>query len=222
MGYIEFCVVAAGSPGTSPTLFGYRASPSATCARPGPIIRMQPGSRYKLTLHNGAPLGNPTNLHTHGLHISGGGNADDITREVDGGDCLQYNYTIPADHRGGTFWYHAHRHMLIDKQVLVVHWGGSACTGGDANGFDRVTSRSESGSDLPWSRSAADVWWCLQVTSGAFGLLIISDNGADVPAVGASMSSTSRANIVSFLSGGFAAICGLVPSATTAGRYDAE
>ena len=66
------------------------------------------------------------------------------------------------------------------------------------------------------------MWWCLQVTSGAFGLLIISDNGADVPAVGASMSSTSRANIVSFLSGGFAAICGLVPSATTAGRYDAE
>ena len=111
--------------------------------------------RYHVTLVNSASEGtNPTNLHTHGLHIPGDGNADDVTRsvpvspalqclhnecsrkggtrcvlkwfpslrtlhapsttsllhrEVSGGSCLGHNYSIPADHEGGTFWYHAHR-----------------------------------------------------------------------------------------------------------------
>ena len=119
VGYLEFCLFGNTSPpqGT-PQLFGYRTSPTGTCTRPGPVIRMQPGMRYKLVLHNGVS-NRLTNLHTHGLHISGSGNADDITREVNGGDCLVYNYTIPVDHRGGTFWYHAHRHMSIEPQVRV-------------------------------------------------------------------------------------------------------
>ena len=39
--------------------------------------------RYHVTLVNSASEGtNPTNLHTHGLHIPGDGNADDVTRSV--------------------------------------------------------------------------------------------------------------------------------------------
>ena len=59
----------------------------------------------------------PNNIHTHGLHIPGDGNADDITRSVDPGQCLFYNWTIPEDHMDGTFWYHAHVHEHTNFQV---------------------------------------------------------------------------------------------------------
>lgn len=38
--------------------------------------------------------------------------------EIEPGDEYQYRYRIPKDHPGGTFWYHAHRHMLTDNQVF--------------------------------------------------------------------------------------------------------
>jgi len=62
------------------------------CApRLSPVIRVTPGKKYKFTLTNMAPEGNPTNIHTHGLHISGSGDADDVTRIVHGGNCLDYS-----------------------------------------------------------------------------------------------------------------------------------
>ena len=33
-------------------------------------------------------------IHTHGLDVSGGGNADDITREVAPQTCIGYNWTL--------------------------------------------------------------------------------------------------------------------------------
>lgn len=110
---IEFCQ------GSSSSVFGYRLSSSTTCGSLAPLMRMTAGKSYKLTLKNTAPLQfeTETNIHTHGLHISGDGNADDITRVVEGGHCLDYNYTIPADHADGTYWYHAHRHETTQDQV---------------------------------------------------------------------------------------------------------
>eukprot|EP00978_Attheya_sp_CCMP212_P025091 scaffold80075_cov44-Attheya_sp.AAC.1 len=64
-----------------------------------------------------APAGNPTNIHTHGLHISGSGDADDVTRIVHGGNCLDYTWDILADHPAGTHWYHPHLHYFSEKQV---------------------------------------------------------------------------------------------------------
>jgi hypothetical protein len=55
-------------------------------ANPGPLIRMEPGNTYTLTLLNSAetPASTPTkNLHTHGLHIVGDGDGDDVTRLVE-------------------------------------------------------------------------------------------------------------------------------------------
>lgn len=73
-GSMEFCV------GTT-TPYGYRLTSTDACSSPGPLLRMAPGVRYKLMLTNTAPTGTiPTNLHTHGLHISGDGNSDDVTR----------------------------------------------------------------------------------------------------------------------------------------------
>jgi len=87
--------------------------------QPAPLIRMQPKRHYQLTLVNNAHI--PTNLHTHGLHVSGVGSVDDVTRNVDPGQCLIYRYFILEDADVGTFWYHPHRHPL----VTIEAYGGA-------------------------------------------------------------------------------------------------
>mmetsp|Transcript_25597 Transcript_25597/g.38383 ORF Transcript_25597/g.38383 Transcript_25597/m.38383 type:complete len:430 (+) Transcript_25597:72-1361(+) len=100
--------------------FGYRTIGDETAcgSKPGPLIRMTPGNTYKLTLRNNILDSNVnTNIHTHGLHISGSGDADDATRSVSGGSCLNYTWNIPNDHPGGTYWYHPHYHTAANKQT---------------------------------------------------------------------------------------------------------
>lgn len=96
---------------------------------PGPTIVMEPGRKYVLSFKNLLPYEplstehnvfkdpNVTNLHTHGLHISGDTPSDDVTRILEGGFGGDYVYDIPADHMGGTFWYHAHHHGSTFLQV---------------------------------------------------------------------------------------------------------
>jgi hypothetical protein len=79
--------------------YGYRAvgDVGTPCgSKIGPIIRMKKGQVYKLVLHNAASA--PTNIHTHGLHIVGDGDGDDITRVAEGRSCLSYTWDIAADH----------------------------------------------------------------------------------------------------------------------------
>ncbi len=96
---------------------------------PGPTIRMTPGNTYVLTLKNLLPYATPstvendfkdpniTNLHTHGLHVSSMSPADDVLRLINGSYCGDYVYDVPADHMGGTLWYHPHHHGATYLQV---------------------------------------------------------------------------------------------------------
>jgi FtsP/CotA-like multicopper oxidase with cupredoxin domain len=130
---------------------------------PGPTLNMVPGNKYVLRFHNLLPYEPPSpdhnvlkdpnvsNLHTHGLHISGETPSDDVTRFFEGSRGGDFVYDIPADHMGGTFWYHAHHH----------------------------------GSTF------------LQVSSGAFGLIVIDDSADGMPANVAAM--TERQLIVAYL-----------------------
>lgn len=100
-----------------------------TYSIPGPTLRMTPGNKYVLSLHNLLPYEaksmsmnvfkdpNVVNLHTHGLHISGESPGDDVHRSFEGGRGGDFVYDIPADHMGGTFWYHAHHHGSTTLQV---------------------------------------------------------------------------------------------------------
>ena len=137
---------------------------------PGPTITMAPGNKYVLRFRNTLPFQpaseehnvykdpNVTNLHTHGLHISGETPGDDVTRVFEGGTYGDYVYDIKPDHMGGTFWYHAHHH-------------GSTY---------------------------------LQVSSGAFGLILIEDKPADgIPANVSNME--EKQLVVGFLEPGNAA-----------------
>ena len=100
---------------------------------PGPTLNMIPGNKYVLRFRNLLPYEAPsavhndfkdpniTNVHTHGLHISGESPGDDVTRMFEGGYGGDYVYDIPADHMGGTYWYHAHHH---GSTLLQVSTGG--------------------------------------------------------------------------------------------------
>src|SRR6266508_472419 len=102
---------------------------------PGPTIKMTPGQTYVLTLKNLLPYStasavendfkdpNITNLHTHGLHVSPMSPSDDVMRLVNGSYCGDYVYAVPADHMGGTLWYHPHHHGSTFLQVSGGAWG---------------------------------------------------------------------------------------------------
>lgn len=130
---------------------------------PGPTLNMVPGEKYVLKFRNRLPYEpkseahnvfkdpNVSNLHTHGVHISGETPGDDVTRSFEGGAGGDFVYHIPLDHMGGTFWYHAHHH-------------GSTY---------------------------------LQVSGGAFGLIVIDDQFDNIPTSVAAM--TERQLVIAFL-----------------------
>lgn len=139
--------------GETITTRAYRQA-GGTYSIPGPTITMVPGNKYVLRFHNRLPYDAPSpehnvfkdpnisNIHTHGLHISGESPSDDVTRSFEGGFGGDFVYDIPEDHMGGTYWYHAHHH----------------------------------GSTF------------LQVSGGAFGLILIDDSADGIPANVAGMS----------------------------------
>jgi FtsP/CotA-like multicopper oxidase with cupredoxin domain len=114
--------------GQSLTTRAYRQAGTAYTI-PGPTIKMQRGNKYVLRFHNTLPFEaaspehnvfkdpNVSNVHTHGLHISGESPSDDVTRSFEGGFGGDFVYDIPANHMGGTYWYHAHHHGSTFLQV---------------------------------------------------------------------------------------------------------
>ena len=102
---------------------------------PGPTITMAPGNTYVLKFRNKLPYEpaaeehnvfkdpNVSNLHTHGLHISGETPGDDVTRSFEGSAGGDFVYDIPADHMKGTYWYHAHHHGSTFLQVSAGAFG---------------------------------------------------------------------------------------------------
>ncbi|KAG5176100.1 hypothetical protein JKP88DRAFT_203280 [Tribonema minus] len=105
------------------TIFRYQTNNAdpLTCGQQlSPLIRVKPGKAYRLILKNvafGPASTAQTNIHIHGSHISGDGNADNPLRFVEPGFQIAYNWTIPEDHHGGTIWYHPHFHPIVDPQL---------------------------------------------------------------------------------------------------------
>ena len=67
---------------------------------PGPTLRVRPGDELAVRLTN--RLGQPTDLHTHGLRVSAQSNSDNPFVRIDPGESFDYLYRIPADHPAGT------------------------------------------------------------------------------------------------------------------------
>ncbi|MBD0334366.1 MAG: multicopper oxidase family protein [Cyanobacteria bacterium Co-bin13] len=82
---------------------------------PGPRWEVRPGDAVEIRFKN--QLDVHSNLHFHGLHLPPTGEADNPLRMVAPGETALYRFTIPSDHRAGTFWYHPHHHGNVAAQV---------------------------------------------------------------------------------------------------------
>ena len=107
---------------------------------PGPTLRVRPGDRLVVHLEN--RLGDDTNLHTHGLHVSPEGDADNIFIRVPPGQSRTYTYDIPQDHRSGLFWYHPHTHGTVARQV-AAGLAGAIVVVDDVDDLPEIASSSE-------------------------------------------------------------------------------
>ncbi len=109
----------------------------ASAQDPPPIF---PGQPYAVFPQK---LGNITNLHVHGMHVSPVAPSDDVLLKIPPGQQYQYKYKLPADHPAGLFWYHPHGHHYADMQVGSGQAGAIIVKGGldDVPGIKGLVDR---------------------------------------------------------------------------------
>ena len=88
---------------------------------PGPTWIVKPGDVITVNFTN--QIGETTNLHTHGFHVSPAGSSDNVFVEVAHGETFTYQYTLAGDHPAGPYWYHPHHHGMAADQVFAGLYG---------------------------------------------------------------------------------------------------
>jgi suppressor of ftsI len=83
----------------------------------GPTLRVHPGDTVRIDLTN--RLGEPTNLHGHGMFLSPIGISDNVLRVMKSGTFNHIEWKLPSDIDPGTYWYHSHLHGLVEKQIFA-------------------------------------------------------------------------------------------------------
>jgi FtsP/CotA-like multicopper oxidase with cupredoxin domain len=83
-----------------------------------------------------------TNLHTHGLHVSPSGIADNVFLDIPPGGRQHYEIPLPSDHQGGLFWYHPHRHGSVTQQVRAG-MAGAIIVRGDIDDVPEIRAAKE-------------------------------------------------------------------------------
>jgi suppressor of ftsI len=95
---------------------------------PGPALVICDGD--KLVVHLINNLNQPTNLHTHGFHVSPRANHDNIFLQINPGKRFTYTYKLPSDNPAGSYWYHPHLHMFVEGQIFAGMAGPIVIEGG--------------------------------------------------------------------------------------------
>jgi FtsP/CotA-like multicopper oxidase with cupredoxin domain len=125
-------------------------------AVPGYTWDVQAGDTLKIDLVNNLPAlpGDPTmsmtrphewtttNLHTHGLHVSPSGDADNVFLEIKPGESQHYEIPIPGNHQGGFSWYHPHKHGGVCQQVRAG-MAGALIVRGDIDDVPEIHAAKE-------------------------------------------------------------------------------
>lgn len=86
----------------------------------GPLLVANPGDHIRIRLINDLkveqqiieenPHAYKTNLHGHGLHVSPGGNSDNVLITLDPGATWDVSWKLPKNHMSGLNWSHPHYH----------------------------------------------------------------------------------------------------------------
>lgn len=95
---------------------------------PGPTLVICAGDHLVVHLQN--DLSEPTNLHTHGFHVSPEANHDNVFLKIDPHQSFTYEYDIPGDMTAGSYWYHPHLNMYVERQIFAGLAGAIVEEGG--------------------------------------------------------------------------------------------
>jgi FtsP/CotA-like multicopper oxidase with cupredoxin domain len=158
---------------------------------PGPTLRVRPGDRIELRLDN--RLADPTNLHTHGLHVSPAGNGDNALVTVEPGSHFDYVYEIPEDQAPGLYWYHPHHHGMVADQVFGGLFGAIVVDPGPTS--QGVTERVLIISDISFDGSSVRTPSPAERLAGREGELLLV-NGQAQPVLRARPGATERWRVV--------------------------
>jgi FtsP/CotA-like multicopper oxidase with cupredoxin domain len=122
---------------------------------PGYTWELRAGDTLKVLLQNRLPklprmpvhMDRPhqwtnMNLHTHGLHVSPSGNADNVFLDIPPGCDHRLEIPLPPDHPAGLFWYHPHRHGGVTQQ-LRAGMAGMLIVRGDIDQVEEVCAAQE-------------------------------------------------------------------------------
>ncbi len=107
---------------------------------PSPRLEFRPGDTVRVHFHN--QLGEATNLHFHGLHVSPQGHGDNVFLHISPGERFTYEFTLPENHPAGLFYYHPHLHGRVAEQVFRG-LGGMLVVRGDIDEIPAVKSARE-------------------------------------------------------------------------------
>ncbi|ELS02921.1 putative multicopper oxidase [Xenococcus sp. PCC 7305] len=107
---------------------------------PAPQLEAKPGDSVRIRFTNNLPQ--PTNIHYHGLHVPPTGNADNIFLNIPSGETFTYEFTIPDNHPGGTFYYHPHLHGWVAEQVFAG-LGGAFIIRGELDAIPEIQAAQE-------------------------------------------------------------------------------
>jgi FtsP/CotA-like multicopper oxidase with cupredoxin domain len=83
----------------------------------GPTLRVRPGDTVRIHLR--IELGEPTNLHSHGMYVSPIGISDNVLRTMKAHSNNDFVLRLPRSVEPGTYWYHTHLHGLVEEQVFA-------------------------------------------------------------------------------------------------------
>ena len=98
---------------------------------PGPSLKLAQDDELTVSFSNG--LGQPTNLHTHGMAVSPVGDGDNPFIRVGPGERRDYRFDLRGDPRNcGLFWYHPHFHGT-DARQLAAGLAGPIVVEGEAD-----------------------------------------------------------------------------------------
>jgi suppressor of ftsI len=130
---------------------------------PGPTLVLCAGDKLKVHFQN--DLLDPTNLHVHGFHVSPKANHDNVYLNLMPGQAFNYEYSIPRDHSPGSYWYHPHHHMYVERQLFAGLAGAIVMEGG----LDR----------LPSLRHVPQRWMFIQSTEVVNGRVLPVDDSIE-------------------------------------------
>jgi FtsP/CotA-like multicopper oxidase with cupredoxin domain len=138
----------AGGPVTTWTYDGLVPAPTWEI-QPGDVLRVQVINELPPLEHSDHPVDltrphewTTTNLHTHGLHVSPVGNADNPFVQIAPGETFDYEIAVPDDHSAGFYWYHPHKHGGVAQQVRAG-MAGAIIVRGDLDEVPEVKAAQE-------------------------------------------------------------------------------